>query len=59
MHHALQIQEILLNVLGRCCSPSEHEPSSDLPALGRTCRAFKEPVLDLLWEQLTDLTPLA
>ena len=52
MHHALEIQEILLNIFG-CCR------LSDLPALARTCRAFKEPALDVLWEELEDPTTLA
>ena len=51
MHHALEIQEILLNVFDQCCS-------FHLPALARTCRAFKEPALDVLWENLDDLSPL-
>ncbi|KAF8434139.1 hypothetical protein L210DRAFT_3485675, partial [Boletus edulis BED1] len=33
--------------------------ASDLVALARTCRAFKEPALDILWEQLDDLSPIA
>ncbi|KAF8142030.1 hypothetical protein EV363DRAFT_1150353 [Boletus edulis] len=55
MHHALQLQEILLNIFGH------HYPgldTSDLAALARTCRAFKEPALDVLWEDLNDLSPL-
>ncbi|KAF8550694.1 hypothetical protein OG21DRAFT_386347 [Imleria badia] len=53
MHHALQIQEILLNIFGHSSA------TPDLPALARTCRAFKEPALDLLWEELADPSPLA
>lgn len=52
MHHALEIQEILLIIFGQC-----HPP--DTAALARTCRAFKEPALDVLWEVLCDLSPLA
>ncbi|KAF8547953.1 hypothetical protein OG21DRAFT_1449763 [Imleria badia] len=51
MHHTLEIHEILLNIFDQCCS-------CDLPALARTCRAFKEPALDALWEGLDDLSPL-
>ena len=60
MHHALEIQEILLNifqVFGRC--HDDDDGSADLASLARTCRAFKEPALDILWEVLDDLTPLA
>ncbi|KAF8414787.1 hypothetical protein L210DRAFT_2863919 [Boletus edulis BED1] len=53
MHHALQIQEILFNIVGHC---SHFGP--DVAALARTCRAFKEPALDVLWEELFELSPL-
>lgn len=59
MHHALEIQEILLNILGHCYSPGKRRETADLPALARTCRAFKEPALDVLWEELDNLAPLA
>jgi hypothetical protein len=29
-----------------------------LAALARTCRTFKEPALDLLWENITGFKPL-
>ena len=60
MHHALEIQEILSDifvyysplVLGK-------KVTADLAALARTCRAFKEPALDMLWRELVDLSQLA
>ncbi|KAF8555282.1 hypothetical protein OG21DRAFT_1483956 [Imleria badia] len=58
MHHALQIQEILLNIFGHFRRPGWLRPT-DLPALARTCRAFKEPALDVLWEKLVNPSPLA
>ncbi|KAF8441628.1 hypothetical protein L210DRAFT_792550, partial [Boletus edulis BED1] len=60
MHHTLEIPEILLDIFGRCRSPGTgtETASSDLPALARTCRAFKEPALDLLWENLPDPSPI-
>lgn len=42
MHHALEIQEILLNIVGRC------DPRTLVYPVG-TCRAFEEPALDVLW----------
>ncbi|KAF8550691.1 hypothetical protein OG21DRAFT_1487585 [Imleria badia] len=57
MHHALQIQEILLNIFGYSRDPSI--TSTNLPALARTCRAFKEPALDVLWKELHNPSPLA
>ncbi|KAF8555293.1 hypothetical protein OG21DRAFT_1438864, partial [Imleria badia] len=59
MHHALEIQEILLNIFSYCRLPTWQSPASDLPALARTCHAFKEPALDVLWEKLVDPSPLA
>ena len=63
MHHVLEIQEILSNIF------SHYDPypwtaagRNDLrllAALARTCRAFKEPALDMLWQNLHDLSPLA
>ncbi|KAF8441724.1 hypothetical protein L210DRAFT_3644963 [Boletus edulis BED1] len=55
MHHALEIQEILLNVFSHL-PPDDAAP--ELASLARTCRAFKEPALDVLWEELRDLSPL-
>ena len=59
MHHMLQIEEILLNIFGHCRLPRRESATSDLPALARTCRTFKEPALNVLWESLDDPSPLA
>ncbi|KAF8555287.1 hypothetical protein OG21DRAFT_919477 [Imleria badia] len=74
MHPALQIQDILLNIFGhfhpqetasdlpalaRPCLPTTSTTASDLFTLARTCRTFKEPALDVLWEELLDPSPLA
>ena len=53
MHHALEIEEILFNIFGHYDHPG------DLAALAGTCRSFKDPALDVLWEDLDDLYPLA
>ena len=40
--------------------PGRHSSDSvDRAALARTCRTFREPVLDVLREVLYDLSPLA
>ena len=52
MHHALEIEDILLHILGYCHLP-------ELSALARTCHTFKEPALDILWGELDNLLPLA
>ncbi|KAF8126759.1 hypothetical protein EV363DRAFT_1401570 [Boletus edulis] len=57
MHHALEIQEIIFYIFGHCDQPSGS--ASDLAALARTCRTFKDPALDILWEELPDLSSLA
>ncbi|KAF8138825.1 hypothetical protein EV363DRAFT_1445617 [Boletus edulis] len=59
MHHALEIQEILLNIFVHCRLPCPGTDRSDLPALARTCRAFEEPALDVLWGNLVNPSPLA
>ena len=65
MHHALEIHEILLNIFHHCdrkldlTSTFLEREISHLAVLARTCRAFKEPALDVLWEELSDLSPLA
>ncbi|KAF8559470.1 hypothetical protein OG21DRAFT_738776 [Imleria badia] len=65
MHHALQIQEILSHIFIYCnplildLSADLHKNAlSDLAGLARTCRVFKEPAFDVLWEALNDLSPL-
>lgn len=60
MHRALEIHEILLDIFFHCrpSLPSRRKASPDLLALAGTCRAFKEPALDVLWEELDNLTPL-
>ncbi|KAF8441670.1 hypothetical protein L210DRAFT_3644925 [Boletus edulis BED1] len=59
MHHALQIQEILLHIFSHCYSWPDSGSRSDLVSLARTCRAFKEPALDVAWGCLYNLAPLA
>lgn len=60
MHHALEIQEILLNIFQRCYLPGRwRDTTSDLTSLARTCHAFREPALDVLWGDLDNLLPLA
>ena len=51
MHHALEIQEILSSIFGHL-----HRYVWNMAALARTCRAFKEPALDRLWEKLDNLS---
>ncbi|KAF8550085.1 hypothetical protein OG21DRAFT_1488059 [Imleria badia] len=60
MHRAFEIYEILLDIFVHCRPglPSRRRASPDLLALARTCRAFKEPALDVLWEELDNLSPL-
>lgn len=65
MHHALRLEEILLNIFCQCGSPSPpnkqraSRATADLVVLARTCRTFKEPALDVLWTELVNLSPLA
>ncbi|KAF8124697.1 hypothetical protein EV363DRAFT_1402984 [Boletus edulis] len=58
MHHALEISEILLNIFHHCYSGLFRDTST-LASLATTCRAFKEPALDVLWEEMRCGSPLA
>lgn len=67
MHRALYVEEILRQifayflpqpVLSLSESLGEHFSRRDVIALARTCETFKEPALDILWEELPNLTPL-
>ncbi|KAF8133034.1 hypothetical protein EV363DRAFT_1162955 [Boletus edulis] len=63
MHHTLEIEEILLNIFDHCDYMDGVWRQRDKPtlaSLARTCCAlFKEPALNLLWEILIYLAPLA
>lgn len=62
MHRMLYVEEILReifsNLLFRSLMLFSHSPRRDALALATTCRAFKEPALDILWEELPSLAPL-
>lgn len=65
MHRALFIDEILYAIFRQRGPqlPSEYHSEqrlsgTDLVALARTCRVFKEPALDVLWRELNDSTAL-
>ncbi|KAF8434279.1 hypothetical protein L210DRAFT_3553512, partial [Boletus edulis BED1] len=62
MHHALEINETILNIFDHCdymYGGRRWRDNPTLASLARTCRAFKEPALNLLWEELLNLSPLA
>ncbi|KAF8126051.1 hypothetical protein EV363DRAFT_1349628 [Boletus edulis] len=61
MHPALYVEEILLEIFGQCYDREESTMrinKTDLPALARTCKAFRDPALDILWAELYSLAPL-
>ncbi|KAJ7171369.1 hypothetical protein C8R46DRAFT_1088249 [Mycena filopes] len=51
MHQALQIPEILSLILGSLHTRPKSNSIRALAAAARTCRAFSEPALDILWEE--------
>ena len=62
MHRALFIREIILDIFGHCSPTTPLDDSrhkADLAALARTCQIFKEPALDILWEELFDFSAVA
>ncbi|KAI9567238.1 hypothetical protein HD554DRAFT_1011308 [Boletus coccyginus] len=68
MHRALYVEEILRNIFSyipisfHMCRPfplvKHPQSQKDILSLVMTCRAFKEPALDILWACLQDLSPL-
>ncbi|KAG2750219.1 hypothetical protein P692DRAFT_20873173 [Suillus brevipes Sb2] len=57
MHRALLISEVLSEIFAHVNEdPGPKKPS--LEALARTCKAFHEPAMDLLWADLDGMTPL-
>ena len=61
MHRALHIQEILIHIFSFYSAGwglLYHDANSYLVALARTCKTFKEPALDMIWAELSNLTPL-
>ncbi|KAI9574109.1 hypothetical protein HD554DRAFT_2309665 [Boletus coccyginus] len=70
MHRALYLEEILRNIFsyipfviplpGPPLTPvrGRFRSQSDMLSLATTCKAFKEPALDMLWASLQDLSPL-
>ena len=64
-HRMLYVEEILREIFSylplQSLPPFSHWGRSSpkgVLAVARTCRAFKEPALDILWEVLPNLTPL-
>lgn len=58
MHRALAIQDILSSILDQLSTTYNRDHRSELAALARTCRTFKEPALNELWNTLENLSPL-
>ncbi|KAF9232048.1 hypothetical protein BU15DRAFT_55452 [Melanogaster broomeanus] len=58
MKPALRIHEIFSIIIYFVRVDSWMLKNPTLAALARTCRAFKEPALDMLWFELDDLSPL-
>ena len=63
MHRCLQIQEPLSIVFEYVHIPRkalEDDPlsASSLARLARTCKAFQDPALDILWHSQYSLVPL-
>ncbi|KII86186.1 hypothetical protein PLICRDRAFT_177771 [Plicaturopsis crispa FD-325 SS-3] len=60
MHRCLSINEILLMVCHELLDYRfmNHLKTRDVARLARTCRAFHEPALDLIWYELDSLGPL-
>ncbi|KAJ7772279.1 hypothetical protein B0H16DRAFT_1512947 [Mycena metata] len=58
MHPALEIREIVQSVFGHVGRPSSGYDLKTLAMLARTCTAFCDPALDLLWAEQHNLKAL-
>ncbi|KAI6132328.1 hypothetical protein EDD16DRAFT_1533010 [Pisolithus croceorrhizus] len=61
MHPCLLVTEILLHIIGFLETSAEYQSTchkGDVARLARTCRAFIEPALDVLWRTQCALGPL-
>lgn len=54
MHSALLIDEILRNIFYLCLDHNRH----NLVSASRSCKSWKDPALDLVWDRLTSFEPL-
>ncbi|KAG1742802.1 hypothetical protein EDB19DRAFT_596426 [Suillus lakei] len=61
MHRALLVSEVLSEIfayVNESLSPWSAGKKPSLEALARTCKAFHEPAMDLLWADLDGIRPL-
>jgi hypothetical protein len=58
VHPCLLVSEILVNIFAEVNERDEEEAARTLAALCRTCRAFREPAMKVLWAHLGTLVPL-
>ncbi|KAG2148774.1 hypothetical protein DEU56DRAFT_909088 [Suillus clintonianus] len=62
MHQVLLVSEVLLEIFAHVDQISSTNPPSSarkfMAALARTCKAFHEPAMDLLWAEVYQLEPL-
>ena len=58
MHPALLIDEVLQLIFDFCADIPNTEPKWTYAQLARCCRAWKDPVLDRLWDRLNGVGPL-
>ena len=58
MHPVLLIDEVLEMILESCAEWDRTEYLSTLCKVARSCKAWKEPALDRLWQRLDSVEPL-
>lgn len=58
VHPCLLVSEILVNIFAEVNERDEEDAARTLAALCRTCRAFREPAMKVLWAHLGTLVPL-
>ncbi|KII89921.1 hypothetical protein PLICRDRAFT_29123 [Plicaturopsis crispa FD-325 SS-3] len=58
MHQCLQILDIIALIFAEVAADDNTQSRATLAGLARSCRAFQEVALDLLWSKLTSVLPL-
>lgn len=55
MHRCLEVEDVVYLILMQCCGQRDRK---SVTRLARTCRAFYEPAMDVIWRKLDSLGPL-
>ncbi|GJE98873.1 hypothetical protein PsYK624_151100 [Phanerochaete sordida] len=57
MHHCLEVQDIV-QLIAEALGTKVYATKQDVLNMGKTCTAFYDPAMNVLWRKLHDFTPL-